>query len=485
MNTPRSTLHAHIETRGEPWDHARIRSISGRETISDLFSFDIEVVCDADRDLPEDAYPGAEACLVIEADGEELRRVHGIFGPILSRLEATGDHLTHRLRLAPRALRLSLVETQEIFQDLSVPEILARKLRRHGFGSADFEMRLLDTYPAREFVVQTGESDLAFVCRLAEHHGISFFFEHDAGCDKLCFTDFAAGFRPVEGADELPFRPRGEAQDVFALEMTRDLAPTNYVVQDYNHRTPRLDPIAHFALESGNGGGVVEYGAHVKTPDEAARLARIRAEERLSRQHVYAGKSSQIALSAGRRVTLLDHPRLTPAEGLLPVEVVHELTLPVFDQAAEPPLYHNTFRAVRASIAYRPARRTPKPRIPGLVTGIIQPGPDGETGGTAKLDAEGRYTVAFHFDIAEAGAQKASRPVRMAQPFGGMGHGMHFPLRPGTEVAVGFVNGDPDRPVILGALYNAEAPSPVAARNASTNRITTASGAMFEISERR
>lgn len=470
-----------LESRDEDWSYVRVRELRGREAISELFSFDVEVVCDPGHDLPKSALPGADVTLVFEIDGAEVRRVHGILGPIRDHLDAAGDRATYGLRIVPRAHRLTLVETQEIYLDRTIPEILTSKLERHDFLPSEFELRLVGTYPTREFVVQYQESDLAFMRRLAEHVGISFFFEHDGETDKIVFTDHPHGFRPADQAEEVSYRPRGEKADVFALEVVSDLVPTSYIVQDYNYRTPLVDLSAVSDLESGNGGGVVEYGAHVKTPEEAERIAKIRAEERLCRQRVYEAKSGLPALCAGGRTTIVDHPKLEGSLPLLVIEVEHEAQLPVFaEESSREAVYSNRFRAVPASVTYRPLRRTPKPRIHGMVTGIVQPGSDGETGGIAQLDAEGRYLVQFHFDTTQPGEERASHRVRMAQPFAGPSYGMHFPLRRGTEVLVAFTNGDPDRPVIVGALYNTASPSPVVASNATKHQIKAASGALFE-----
>lgn len=474
-----------IESKGEAWDHVRVQRLSGREAISELFSFDVDVVCDAGHDLPEHALPGDEVSLVIDIDGDEVRRIHGLLGPIRNHLDAPADRATYRLHVVPRVFRLTLVTTQEVYLDRTIPEILKSKLERHDFGPHDFDLRLIGTYAAREIVVQYGESDLAFMRRLAEHAGISFYFEHEDGHDKIVLTDHANGFRPVPGAEEVTFRPRGEADHVYALSVVTDLAPTSYIIQDYNYRTPLVDLSACHDIESGNGGGIVEYGSHVKTPEEAERLARIRAEERVCRQRIYEGKSGAVALSAGRKVTLNEPPRLPGPETMLLVEVTHEATIPVFDEkSSDKASYSNTFRAIPAAVTFRPERRTPRPRIAGLVTGIIQPGPGGETGGVARLDSEGRYTVQIHFDTADPGEQKASHPVRLAQPFTGSNYGMHFPLRPGTEVVLAFANGDPDRPVIVGALYNAASPSPVVAATATKHQLKSSSGAVFEIGSR-
>lgn len=469
-------LSMSIESRGERWEHVRVARLSGRERVGQPFSFDVDVVCDADHELPEDARPAAEVTLVFERDGEEVRRVHGALDTIRTRLGGD-ERASHGLRLVPRAFRLSLVEMQEVFLDRSIVEIIRAKLTRQGFGDADFEMRLLGDYPPRELVTQYQESDLAFVSRLAEHVGISFFFEHEDGRDRMIFTDHPEGFR---AAAAVPFSARREAGGVFGLERVTGQAPVSHIVHDYNYRSPLVDVSAFFDLASGTSGGVVEHGCHAKTPGEAAALARVRAEERRARQTVIEGASGAMELSAGRRVTIDDVPPAHAPEALFVFEVTHEAKLPVPGDDGGEGHYANTFRAVPQGFPYRPPRVTPRPRIEGVVTGIIQPGPEGETGGVARIDGEGRYTVRLHFDMAQPGAQADSHPIRMAQPFAGPSYGMHFPLRRGTEVLVAFVNGDPDRPVIVGALYNATSPNPVVAQSAHKHQIHSPTGVVFE-----
>jgi type VI secretion system secreted protein VgrG len=474
-----------VESKGEAWRWVRVQRLTGREAIGQLFSFDLDVICDPGHDLPEGAQLDEEAVIVFSIDDEEVRRVHGVLGVIRAQIGALHgmDRATYRLRVVPRAARLALVETQEVYLGQSVPEIIRAKLERHGFEAADFDLRLMGAYPAREIVVQYAESDLAFVSRLAEHVGIGFCFEHEDGRDKLIFTDHTDGYRKLTSNAEVPFQGRGEASGVFALDRVSELTPTSYILQDYNYRTPKVDLSAVADLATGNGGGVVEYGAHVKTPAEAEHLARVRCEERRGRQLFYEGKSGTMDLSAGRRASILDVPHTQGPEKLLFVEVTHDAFIPVFSEQDGDPRYANAFRAVpeQEGVTYRPPRATPRPRITGVVTGVVQPGPDGETGGVAKIDADGRYTVALHLDPAQHGAQKASHPMRMMQPFAGPDYGVHFPLRRGTEVLVAFANGDPDRPVILGAVYNATSPSPVVASSANKHRIKTSAGVLFEL----
>lgn len=474
------TLVVRIESERGSWDHVQVRELSGREAISQLFSFDLDIVIDEGHELPADAAPGAEVSLVFESDGEEIRRVSGMLGPIRDRLDPLAERSTCRLRLVPRAFRLTLVETQEIFMDRSVPDILRSKLERHGLGTEDVELRLIESYPEREFVVQYGESDLAFISRLAEHVGISFFFEHQDGQDTMVFTDSASGFKPTAGAASVHFRERGETRDVFEIEARARLVPSVYVSRDYNYRQPMLDLTSEHVLPTGYAGGVVEFGGHYKTPAEGKVLAQIRAEERQATQLVYAGKSAVCALGAGARSVLEGHPSLEPLDMLF-VEVEHRAAQAAGGRGPsdEPQRYVNTFRAIPAKNTYRPPRNTPTPRISGVVTGIVDAG-SGGGGSNAEIDDQGRYMVRFLFDTGPAGGAP-SRPVRMLQNHAGANYGTHFPLKPGTEVLIAFVNGDPDRPVIVGAAPNPLTPSPVNNANRSTHRIKTQGGIVFDL----
>ncbi|WP_437800096.1 type VI secretion system Vgr family protein [Sorangium sp. So ce693] len=473
-------LTIRLESAAFRCDHVRVRTLRGREAISQLFSFQLSIVCLDPEGLPRDEVVGAEATIVMERDGVVIRRVHGMIADLVDHLEVEAEHRSYDLLLVPRAWRLTLVETQEISMDLTIPQIVQQKVELVGIAS-DFKQRLIEAYPPREFVVQYRESDLAFLSRLTEHLGISFFFEHDEERDVLVLTDHMEGFGTVGDGGDVPFRPRGERRDVFSLHVKTCLIPAGYVVQDYNYRNPRIDLTAHHELPVAYAGGVVEYGTHFKTPEEGKFFARVRAEERQSTRDVYAGESDIPTFGAGLRFTLEGHPHVQES-GLLLVEVEHEASQVVgmHGGVESAPFYRNSFRAIPASRAYRPPRITPRPRIHGLLSGVVE---SNAVRQHARLDTKGRYTVQFHFDTAAGGGAKASRPVRMAQPHAGPGYGMHFPVKPGTEVLLGFIDGDPDRPIIVGAIPNESAPSPVTASNAHVNQIRTVSGIVVELDD--
>ncbi len=478
-------LEVELESADFSCEGVRIRRLSGREAISSLFSFDLEIVSTDPGALDGNALAGSNVTIVFLRRGFEIRRVHGMIAEVDDLLASLTDLRAFRVRVVPRLHRTNLIETLDIFMTtgqsgitslgVTVPEIIQAKLKLVDLDK-DAELRLVGEYPKREFVVQYKETDLAFLSRLCEHVGISFFVEHKDGRDVLVFTDHQGGFPVLESPEPIYYRARGEARDVFHLEAKHRLIPKVYVERDYNYRHPLVDLTSDpHTVKVGFGGGVVEYGAHFDTKEEGTRLAKIRAEERLATQLVFTGKSDLPALAAGSKITIEGHPFYERLDLLL-TEVEHKVSQVVAASGDEGEhSYVNTFHAVPADRAYRPPRVTPKPRIHGLLTGIIDPGPQG-TERIAQIDDQGRYTVRFLFDTSAPGERPASHPVRMAQNHAGENYGTHFPLKPGVEVVLAFVDGDPDSPIIVGAVPNPTTPSPITNRLSTTHRIKTGAG---------
>lgn len=474
----KAALQVRLESGGFSCDGVEVARLSGKERISALFHFEVDIVAPAADAPARDEMAGAIATLVFERGEEELRRVHGMIARVDEVIETEAETRRFRLHLVPRAFRLTLVETQEIFMDTSVPDILRALAEQVDLLDA-VTVDVLGEPRKLEFVVQYKESNLAFASRLTEHHGLSYFFRQEETGDQLVFTD--GRFPALDARPSIPLRLAGDRHEIYELSVETKLIPLTYAVMDYNYRNPLLDLTASHDAPNGFAGGVAEYGTHLKTPDDAAAFAKIRVEERECQRETYVGKSDVPALSAGFNVRIEGGKR--EDVDVLLVEVEHEATLATRahggDEAGH---YHNTFRAVPSALTYRPPRVTPRPRIMGVVNGVIEQ-PEGVSTRYARIDKHGRYRVRFLFDTAAPGERKASRPVRMAQPSAGAGMGMHFPLRPGTEVLLAFVDGDPDRPIILSAVPNATTPSPVTATSSLKNRIKTASGVVLEIKD--
>lgn len=467
-------LKVTLEIDGQPpLDVLRLR---GREAISELFSFELGFGWQGEGPLPEDVGPGQDATLVFSIDEQRVRVIHGMLERVSVDIEGDASAPTYRAHLVPRMFRSRLVRQQRIFMDVSVLDVAQNKLEKVGLADGDLLMNLLSAYPKREFIVQYQEDDVDFIARLSEHVGIAFYFDHQLDHDRIVFVDHEDGFGRDESCATIALSDNLNQPDrVYWLTRDRRMASGLSMVYDYNYRTPEVALKAKSKVESGHGGGLLEYPCHVKTPEDAAALAKIRAEEIAIHQSPYAGKSSIVRLSAGLR-TRFEGSEHIPAAPLLITSVEHRLEPRAGSERAV--VYTNAFTAVDGALPFRPKRVTPRPHIAGIATGVVQGTSDSAEGARrAVIDEHGRYKIHFHFDQPLGSLnEKASRPVRMAQSFTGSAEGMHFPLKPGVEVAIAFMDGDPDRPVIIGALPNHTQPSVVTAANSDVNKIATDTG---------
>lgn len=481
-------IEVSLESPDFPCDRLRVRALQGAERVSRPFSFDVTLVSlDPEGPGARDLV-GCAVALIFSEHGAEVRRVYGMVSRAEDMLETESEHATYRIQVVPRLHRLSLVHTQDVYVDMSIPEIVRAKLalagleHHHAFRlHPGAEKR----YPKREFVIQYQETDLDFVSRLLEHVGIGYHFVHDEGGDRVVFTDFNAAFPVGPAGGEGKFSTRGDTTEIYRLKVTAQVIPALYAVSDYNYEKPLVDLSAMCELADGFGGGVMEYGSNVKTPEESAVLARVRAEEHEARSVVFEGETDVCTLSAGTRFRLVGHPRVPDCD-LLVTESDHRVENAAFaGGTGGESAYRNVFRAIPVEATFRPARATPRPRIHGVLHGVVEADPGVETM-RPWIDQHGRYLVRVLFDTSEPGERKRpSLPIRMAQSHSGNDYGIHFPLRPGTEVLLVFTGGDPDRPIIVQSVPNAVTPTPVVDRIATYHRIRTASGVLIEIDDGR
>ena len=468
-------------------DTLQVERLDGRETISQLFEFEALVVLPGDTDLDPHEIISTEVTLVFEErdrsehDGRprELFRRHGLVVECRDRM-LDESFRAYDLRIVPRFWLASLVETLDIFMGLSVPDIIRRKLAMLELSEgSDYEMRLQGQYEPREFIVQYKETDLDFIGRLTEHWGICYFFEHRQGRDVLVFADFNGAFQPAGDDGRASMTRRGERTGVFSLERTVRAVPRMFVQRDYNYRKPGSDITASSEMPDGFGGGIVEYGGHFKTEEEGKYLANVRAEEQRVRRWHYDGQSQLPGLLAGSKL-LVERDKGADVPLILTTVRHRARQATMLDSGGDLEPYVNEIEAIPEEVTYRPPRRTVKPRVHGVLTGIVDAEQKGEY---AELDEEGRYKIKFMFDTSGPEEGKASRAVRMMQPHTGPGYGMHFPLRPGVEVLVTFVDGDPDRPIIAGTVPNPQTASPVTGANAPRNVIRTGAGNEINIDD--
>ena len=480
-------VHVRLHSDEFPSDSLQIARLEGEEKLLGLFSFDLDMTEVAAGGLAVDMRNttkeilGARASLIFEKGGVVLRTVHGMISELEeavdTRADKSGESGAFRIKLVPRLFSSSLVHLHEVFLDKTIPEIIEEKLSRVDLVVGDdVEFRLAGNYPKREFVVQYKETDLAFITRLCEYYGITYYFEHEGTCDKLVFVDVQSAFEVI--ADHALVTGDGD-QIIKELKSNSRCVPASRAVTDYNPINPPLDLQQSVDVPGGFNGGVIDLMAKFKTQEQGTPLAGIRAEQTECHRVSLKGVSGCTAFRAGVVVPIADAPTLDDPTMLL-TSVRHRLTqqagLLGADDAIVP--YENTFRGTRGKTQYRSQLVTPRPRVRGFVTAFIEEYL--ANGQYAVLDDRGRYWVRFAFDSAPH-PSKHSLPIRMVQPHAGPGYGMHLPLKRGTEVMVAFLDGDVDRPVITGAVPNEHTQSPVNRSNYQINKLLkTETGIVIE-----
>ena len=457
-------------------------AFTGREAVSEPFRFELRLAS-RDPDVDPAAVLGARATLTRHR-GLDPVPVHGVVTELDLGAQSP-DRASYRAVLAPQLWRLSLARQSRVFQDVTVPDVVRSVLDEHGVP-ARFD--LADTYPRSEYVVQYQESDLAFVRRLLEREGAWFTFDHVDGGDVVAVADRTARFPRLEpgpsGAPDVVVRPaaglvRGRVEAVSRLAVRDRLVPGRVVLNDYNYRTPETPLEVDAPIEGGGPEEVYAYGDHYKTAAEGDRLVRIRSEEIACRRRVAEGASDVAGLAAGAVVTLSGHDRADLDGDYLVTSVDHRGGAPSRGDAGGDgaptegaPAYANTFEAVPAAAPFRPARATPVPTAPGLMTARVE-----SAGGPyAFVDEDGRYRARLALDRSGAPEAQATRPVRLVQPYSGPGYGLHLPNHAGTELVLGFTNGDLDRPLALGTVPNPSQASPAVARNRMENVLRSWAG---------
>lgn len=459
--------------------------LEGREALSALYTFDLDVECTVDGGLPPDTISSLlQASAQVGFGPAGLRRVHGVIEAVaLLNMQPDGRRSWYRLSLRPRFYLASLCRRSRAFLNTAVPDVLRQVFSGQGMEeSRDFELRLGGDYPAREYVVQYEESDFHFASRWMERVGMFYWFEHTDEGDKLVVADHNEEFQPAPQHAQCTYSPKTDEGALGAIQgLTRRSIrlPEAVHVRDYNWRAPTHWVEGEAGVDAGFGRGRMGYyGDHVGTEGDATDMARRRAEGFLSQQHVHEAWTLHADFAPGCRFTLTGAPMGELDIEYVLTEVRHEASQDT--RSAGSGAYRNTLCAIPMDTPYRAPRTTRWPRIAGVVQAKI----DAETvSAAAPIDDQGRYRVVLPFDHAGRFGGRASRWIRKAEPYAGAAYGTHFTLHAGAEVLLAHLNGDPDRPVIVGAVPNATHPSPVTDTYATRSALRSRSGILFDFED--
>jgi type VI secretion system VgrG family protein len=459
-------------SQGMPDDTFSVVTFKGAEGISRLYEFDITLASD-DGEIDLKGVLQNPATLTIKGGDQDLP-IHGAVAEF-NQLNEVKGHYFYRALLVPRLRQANLYHENQLFLDKKVPDIIEEILKQAGLTTQDYELKLTRSYPQWEYICQYRETDFDFISRWMEREGIYYYFEQGEQNEKIIITDSSTAHKDIPGDATLPYLTASglapEQEAIRALVCAQKMLPKKVILKDYNYRKPSLELKAEAEVDSKGRGDVYLYGEHFKDPGQGNELAKIRAEEIKCRENIFHGEGTAPNLCPGFFFTLDGHYRDSYNQKYLILEVEHEghQTGSFWSGVGEEPVegekkltYANRFTAIPSDVQFRPERTTPKSKFFGTMNATVDAAGDGQQ---AEVDDQGRYKVILPFDQSGNKDGKASRWVRMAQPYAGSEYGMHFPLHKGTEVLLSFVDGDPDRPIISGSVPNPETASPVTSAN--------------------
>lgn len=502
MVKPESTDQVRFELTIESSqnDLLYVTEVQGHEGISEPYWFKVTFASNKTDLQAEDCLLQPVMLKIYTSDGESSTRYSGLIFEF-SMIKRVNDFVIYQLVFRPRLWKLSFNRITDVYcEEKTIPEIVADKLTASGLTSKDYEQRIKDpsAYRKRSFVCQFYETDLDFISRYLEAEGICYFFEQDEDFhEKLVMVDYSLGLPEKKktlyffDVQDMPT----DMQDnrVTALSAHTKVIQSKSVIQDFNYRKADLEESFKSDSEIDNKGlgTVMFWGYNLRSSNEATRLAKIRKEELLCDQFVVQGTSTSIEVASGYQISIERHFQNQLNRDYLVTTVDHHgvqsfawldpQKAALTAQTTSGTTYTCEFRCLDASLQYRPRRKTRWPFIAGTLNGIVD---DEGSGKYAQLNEYGQYKVQLLFDLTHKDTNRGSAWIRMMTPYSGQGHGMAWPLLKGTEVIIGFMGGDPDQPIILGAVPNSENPNVLNSSNSHLGGFQSNSGNYMVVNDK-
>ena len=437
---------------------------SGTEAISSPYSFTLDMVS-ADTDISADDLLRTPASVRYTLPSGDSQYIHGRISRF-AQLEVGPDGLAnYRAELVPWLWFLSLSSDCRIFQNMNVMEIVEKVFGDLGYS--DFRWNVAGQYSPREYCVQYRETHLAFVSRLLEEEGLFYFFEHTEDAHTLVIADFQGAVRPCPGQPSARVLARSthnmDGEDTLGGVMMETCAHTGKVeLTDYNYLTPASNLLAQ--VTGAGPEGVFDYPGGYADREAGKGRAEVLLEAYEAEEVVLRGRGSCRAFRPGYRFELNGHhSRSLNGKEYMLLTTSHDSPSGGFRSGRGMGMddHSCSFAAVRCDVPYRTPRITPRPIVPGTQTAVVV-GPSGEEIWT---DQHGRVKVQFHWDREGTKDENSSCWVRVAQPWAGKGWGSLTIPRIGQEVVIEFLEGNPDLPLIVGSVYNADQTPPYEPKN--------------------
>jgi len=449
-----------VKVDGLGEDDLLLNGFAGEEGISRLFNFRLDLLSEKARDsISFQDIIGKSVTIRVNISDDEKRYFNGY----VSRFAEGGsyDAFAHyQMEVVPKLWFLTRCSDCRIFQKMTVKAIIQDVFSRRGISVKD---QLVETYPTEEYCVQYRETDFNFVSRLMEKNGIFYFFEHAQDSHKLVLGDSASAHPDVAASGALSYYIGGKDDEkvISNWHSEQQLHSGKYSYTDYNFTTSKADlkqsVPTMFAAGPNNAFEIYDYPGEYLTGAPGNTLTKIRMQEAEASHFVASGSGFCRGFSTGYKFDLKDHPRSKMNGSYVLTEVTHMASAGGYGNDAAGSNYSNHFTCIPATleekpITFRPARVTPRPFVQGPQSAIVV----GSSGEEICVDKYGRVKVQFYWDRVGDNNENSSCWVRVCQPWAGDGWGAMWIPRIGQEVIVDFEEGNPDRPVIIGRVYNGQ-----------------------------
>ena len=449
-------------------DKVLIVSASITEQLGRLYHMDVDLMSD-DANLDFSAVVGGNATIRLELPNSKTPRYFNGYVSRFLQTDADQSGGRYRATLVPWLWFLTRTADCRIFQSMSVPDIIKKVFRDHGF--TDFKDSLSGSYTTWEYCVQYRETDFNFVSRLMEHEGIYYFFEHENGKHTMVLADAISAHQPFPNYDTISYRlssagSRDDEQLITSWTLEQEVQPGSYSLNDFNFEKPKTSLVSKSDITTSNAQSTFEmydYPGEYSEQSEGSDYSKVRIEELHSQYETVNGQTSARGMATGYTFTLKDAPRRDQNKKYLVTMASYQLTADDYqsgNQAAsgtDGDIFSASFTAIDSTKPFRTTRVTPKPLIQGPQTAMVV-GPKGEE---IYTDKYGRVKVQFHWDRYGKADENSSCWVRISQAaWAGKKYGALYIPRVGHEVVVEFLEGDPDLPIVTGRVYNADSMPP-------------------------
>lgn len=440
-------------------------SLSGSEQLGKLFSYQLKLLS-KDSSVKLLDLLGSSMTVTFGADGYSR-----YFNGMVSEISQTGfesfaeqRYAEYSVTLVPKAWLLLHKVDCRIYANMSVPDIVKAVLAEVGYS--DIKLSLSSSYPKREYCVQYREDYFNFISRLMEQEGIYYFFQHTDGVHTMVLADSLGAHAATNDFDELPYRPQStdsraaQEESITDFASARSMQTIKYSLTDYDPLKPKTSLLGTETISNADDNHAVpglesfDFPGDHEVADVGKHYAQVRLEAINVPQSQCSGSTNACGLLTGALFNLTKFPRgELNQEYLVTGSTVHIENASTISGKSGGELFLCNFSAIPSGQPFRTMPTAVKPMIVGLQTAVVA---GSDTAEDISVDKYGRIQVIFHWNRTDKNNWHISCPVRVASSWAGKNWGAVNIPRVGQEVVISFLEGDPDRPLVIGSVYNAD-----------------------------